>query len=148
LIAHLKDELNTQPHRLCLFRVLLGTTTTVTTFSLPHTLGKVALHPCSLWLACLVTVHVGSVSSPLCSGAFLTPRLLQAFPLLVAGQVQPLLPSLAYLFIYSSIRDCPPPPLALRVPCPPCYMSFVAGVIVVYSVCFLSLFSLGGGQSV
>jgi hypothetical protein len=34
---------------------------------------------------------------------------LQAFPLLVAGPVLPLLPSPSSLFIYSSMRDSPPP---------------------------------------
>jgi hypothetical protein len=64
----------------------------------------------------------------------------------VAGRVPLLLPSQAGLFIYSSVRDCPSSPLALRVPHPLCYFSFV--VVVIYSVCFLSLFSLGGGHSV
>jgi hypothetical protein len=54
----------------------------------------------------------------------------------VAGWVPPLLPSLASLFIYSSVRDCPSLPSWLRV------------FVVVYSVWFFSVFSLGGGQSV
>jgi hypothetical protein len=61
--------------------------------------------------ACLVTVHMGSGPSPLSCGVFLPPPLLQAFPLLVAGWVPPLLPSPASFFIYSSMRDCPSPPL-------------------------------------
>jgi hypothetical protein len=40
----------------------------------------------------------------------------------------------------------PPPSLVLKVPHPLCYMSFF--VVVYYSVCFFSLFSLGGGRSV
>jgi hypothetical protein len=61
--------------------------------------------------ACLFTVHMGSVPSPLSCGVFLPLPLLQAFPLLVAGRVPPLLPSLAGLFIYSSVRDFPSPTL-------------------------------------
>jgi hypothetical protein len=49
--------------------------------------------------------------SPLSCRVFLPLPLLQAFPLLVAGHVLPLLPSLASLFIYSSVRDFPSPPL-------------------------------------
>jgi hypothetical protein len=45
---------------------------------------------------------VGSGSSPLSCGVFLPLPLLQAFPLLIAGHVLPLLPSLAILFVYSS----------------------------------------------
>jgi hypothetical protein len=48
----------------------------------------------------LFTVHMGSGSSPLSSGVFLPPPLLQAFLLLIAGHVQLLLP--ASLFVYSS----------------------------------------------
>jgi hypothetical protein len=60
--------------------------------------------------------------------------------------VPQLLPSPAGVFIYSSLHDCPSPPSALRAPHPLCYMYFF--VAVYYSVCFISLFSLGGGQSV
>jgi hypothetical protein len=49
------------------------------------------------------TVNMGSGPSPLSCGVFLALPLLQAFPLLVAGCVLPLLPSLADLFIYSSL---------------------------------------------
>jgi hypothetical protein len=70
----------------------------------------VTLHP-PLRLACLFTVPMGSAPFPLSSGAFLTLLLLQAFPLLVAEWGPPLLPSLTGLFIYSSVRDLPSPPL-------------------------------------
>jgi hypothetical protein len=60
---------------------------------------------CFLRPACLFTVHVGSGSSPLSCGVFLPTPLLQAFPLLVAGCVPPLLPSPAGLWGIS------PPPL-------------------------------------
>jgi hypothetical protein len=74
-----------------------------------------------LRLACLFTVHVGSGSSPLSSGAFLTQPLLQAFPLLVAGCVPPLLPSLASLSTVLWVIPLPPfsaqgtPPSLLQV---------------------------------
>jgi hypothetical protein len=70
-----------------------------------------ALHSCFLWPSCLFTVHMGSGPSPLSCGIFFPPPLLQVFPLLVAGRVMPLLPSPAGLFIYSSVGDCPSPPL-------------------------------------
>jgi hypothetical protein len=54
---------------------------------------------------------MGSGSSPLSCRVFLPPPLLQAFPLLVARHVLPLLPSPAGLFIYSSVRDFPSPTL-------------------------------------
>jgi hypothetical protein len=68
-----------------------------------------------------------SWSSPLSCGVFLPPLLLQAFLLLVVGCVPPLLPSTACLFIYSSVRDFPFPPLwcsghpALFAACLFCY---------------------------
>jgi hypothetical protein len=45
----------------------------------------------------LFTAHMGSGSSPISCGVFLPLPLLQAFPLLVAGCVPPLLPSPARL---------------------------------------------------
>jgi hypothetical protein len=61
--------------------------------------------------ACLFTVHMGSGSSPSPVEFSSPPPLLQAFLFLVAGHVQWLLPSLAGLFIYSSMKDCPSPAL-------------------------------------
>jgi hypothetical protein len=79
-------------------------------FPFPGTPGDVTLHPLSLFFF-LFIVHIGSWSSPLSCGVFLPLPLLQAFPLLVAGRVLLLLPSLAGLFIYSSGRDFSSPPL-------------------------------------
>jgi hypothetical protein len=53
---------------------------------------------------------MGSGLSPSC-GVFLPTPLLQAFLLLVAGRLLLFLPSSADLFIYSSVRDFPSPPL-------------------------------------
>jgi hypothetical protein len=101
----------TRPCRLCLFRVLLGETTTVTSFPLSkHTGGGGAIPTFSSQLVYLWFTWEVSLP-PISSGVFLTLPLLQAFPLLVAGWVPPLLPSPASLFIYSSMRDCPSPPL-------------------------------------
>jgi hypothetical protein len=61
-----------------------------------------------LRLAYLFSVHMGSGPSLFSYGVFFPPPLLQAFPLLVAGQVPPLLPSPAGLFIHSSVRVFPP----------------------------------------
>jgi hypothetical protein len=67
---------------------------------------------------------------------FLPPPLLQAFPLLVAGQVLPLLPSPDSLFIYSSMKDGPSPPSALRHPALLLCVFFIV-VVAYYSVFFL-----------
>jgi hypothetical protein len=83
---------------------------------------------------------------PLSCGVFLPPPLLQTFLLLVAGRVPLLpLPSLAGLFIYSSMRDFLSLPFGAQgIPHSLLCVFFV--VIAYYSVFFL--FSLGGGQSV
>jgi hypothetical protein len=93
------------------------------------------------WPACLFTVHMGSGPSPLSCGVFLPPPLLQAFPLLVAGWVLPLLPSLASLFIYSSVRDFPSLSFGGQGALPSSLCVFFV-VVVYYSAFF---FSLGGG---
>jgi hypothetical protein len=92
--------------------------------------------------ACLFTVHMGSDSFPLSCGVFLPLPLLQAFPLLFAGCVLPLLPSLAWLVYLQFCEGFPSPPLVFRVPHPPCYVSFCC---LLFSLFF---FSLGGGWSV
>jgi hypothetical protein len=134
----------TWPRRLCLVRDLLGVMPLLQAFPFPSTLVEVTLN----WLsqACMfVYSSMGSGPSSLSCGVFLLPPLLQAFPLLVAGPVPLLLPSLARLFIYSSVRDFPSPHLrhsgrpALFAMCLFC------------SYCLLlsfSLFPLGGGRSV
>jgi hypothetical protein len=66
--------------------------------------------------------------------------LLQAFPLLIAGRVPLLLPSPASLFIYSSMRHCPSPPL-WHSGCPTLFITclfFSFQLLVYYSVCFFS----------
>jgi hypothetical protein len=75
----------TWPCRLCLLRVLLCSVPLLQAFPSPSTLGEVTLHSL-FWPACLFTAHVVSGSSPLSCGVFLPPPLLQAFPLLIAGQ--------------------------------------------------------------
>jgi hypothetical protein len=102
-------------------------------FPSPSTLGEV----------CLFTAHVGSGSSPLSCGVFLPLPLLQAFPLLVAGRVPPLLPSPAQpsLFIYSSVRDSPP-----RLQCSGCLPSLLCVFIVVIAYYSVSLFFPGWGS--
>jgi hypothetical protein len=83
--------------------------------------------------------------SPLSCGVFLPLPLLQAFPLLIAGSVLPLLPSPAGLFIYSSMKDFPSSPL-WHSGCPTVFATCLFVVIDNYSV--FILLSLGGGQSV
>jgi hypothetical protein len=78
------------------------------TFPFSSTLGEVTLHLLSQACMFICSSH-GKWAFPLSCGVFLPLPLLQAFPLLVAGQVLPLPPSLAGSFIYSSMRDCPSP---------------------------------------
>jgi hypothetical protein len=105
IYADLRNELFTHlAPRICLLRVLLGVTATVKSVPLSK-------HTGFLRSECLFTLHMGSGSSPLSCGVFLSPPLLQAFLLLVAGWVPLLLPSLARLFIYSYLRDFPSSPL-------------------------------------
>jgi hypothetical protein len=89
----------------------------------PSTLGEVTLHLLSQAGVFVYSSRGKWVFPPSC-GVFLPLPLLQAFPLLVAGRVPPLLPSPASLFIYSSRRDFPLPSV-LRAPHPLCYMSLL-----------------------
>jgi hypothetical protein len=134
----------TWPRRLCLLRVLLGTSHCYKLSPLQAHWGR---WPCSclLWLACLFIAHVGSGYSPLSCGVSLPPPLLQAFPLLFAGHVLPLLPSLAWLVYLQFCEGFPSLPLWLQGALPSLLSVFFV-VIAYYSVFFL--FSLVGGQSV
>jgi hypothetical protein len=104
----------------------------------------VTLHSLSHASLFIYSSH-GKWAFPTSCGVFLPP-LLQAFPLLVARQVPPLLlPSSTGLFIYSSMGDCLSLPLRH------------SGHPVLFTMClfccccllfsFFFLFSLGGGQS-
>jgi hypothetical protein len=132
----------TWPRRLCLLRVLLC-------MSLCYKLSPFQAHwgtwHCTHFLrpACLFTVHMGSGSSPLSCGVFLPLLLLLAFPLLVAGRVLLLLPSPAGLFIYSSMRDFPPP-----LHCSGHPAIFVMCLFFCYCLIFSFSFFLGGIWSV
>jgi hypothetical protein len=66
----------------------------------------------------------GKWAFPLSCGVFLPPPLLQAFLLLIAGCVPPLLPSLASLFIYSSCGKLVFPPLLWSFPPTTTFTSF------------------------
>jgi hypothetical protein len=85
---------------------------------------------------------MGSEPSLLSCGVFLPLPLLQPFLLLVAGRVRPLPPSPARpgLFIYSSVRDSPPP---LRCSVRPTVFAIVFIVLVTYYS--VSLFFPGWG---
>jgi hypothetical protein len=83
-------------------------------FPFPSTLGEVTLHPLSQAGVFIYSAHgkwAFLLSHRRWVGVFLPLPLLQAFPHLVSGRVPQLLPSLAGLFIYSSMRDFPSPPL-------------------------------------
>jgi hypothetical protein len=86
----------TWPLRLCLLRVLLSGTTTATSFPLSKHTGEGDTAPAFSGLRVYLqfTWEVGLLLS---CGVFLPLPLLQAFRLLVAGHVPPLLPSPAGL---------------------------------------------------
>jgi hypothetical protein len=111
-------------------------------FPFPSTVGEVTLHLLSQACVFIYSSHRKWVFTPSC-GVFLPLPLLQAFPLLIAGRVPPLLLSLASLFIYSSMRDFPSP-LFVTQGGPPSLLS----VFFVIDYYLISLFSLGGGRSV
>jgi hypothetical protein len=118
----------TWPWRLCLFRVLLSRTATVTSFPLSKLTGGGGATPPSL--ACVfIYSHVGGVPSPLSNGTFLTQPLLQAFPLqgCWAGAATP---AFSGLLVYLQFHE--------GVPFPPLQCS---GLLAVFAVClFLLLF--------
>jgi hypothetical protein len=81
IYADLRGELSTHLALQALFTQSPMCKPLLQAFPFPSTLGEVTLHP-----ACLFTVHMGGGSSPLSCGVFLPLPLLQAFPLLIAGQ--------------------------------------------------------------
>jgi hypothetical protein len=135
----------TWPCRLCLLSVLLGATITVTRFPLSKHTGGGDSAP-AFSGQCVYLLFMWEVGlPPISCGVFLPLPLLQAFLLLVAGHVPPLLPSPNGLFIYSSVRGCPSPPLQ----CWGHHALFAASFLcycLLFS--FFFLFSLGGGRSV
>jgi hypothetical protein len=127
----------TYPHRLCLFRVLLGTTATVTSFPLSKHTGEGGATPTfsSRHVYLQFTWEVSLPPSPV--GLSSHSHFYKPSRSKVAGPVLPLLPSPAGLFIYRSIRDCPSPPL-WHSGCPTLFAVFF---VVDYSVwVFFSFF--------
>jgi hypothetical protein len=115
-------------------------------FPFPSTLGEVTLHPLSQACMFVYRSHGKWVFPPSC-GVFLPPPLSQAFPVLVAGRMPPLPPEPLWppgLFIYSPRKDSLPPIFSAQC-APPSFQCAFIVLIAYYSV---SLFSLGGGQSV
>jgi hypothetical protein len=100
----------TWPCRFCLLRVLLCVSHCYKLSSFQPHWGRWHC-TCFLRLVCSFTVHMGSWLSPLSCGVLLPLTLLQAFLLLIAGRVLPLLPSPAQL-VYLQFREgFPSPPL-------------------------------------
>jgi hypothetical protein len=117
----------TWPLRLCLFRVLLGAPTTVTSFPLSKPTGGGDTAPAfSGWCVYLqFTWEVGLPHSPVEFSSHhcfykLSCSWLLGGCLCCSCLLRPA------VFVYSSVRDCPFPPSALRVPHPLCYMSFLS----------------------
>jgi hypothetical protein len=133
----------TWPLRLCLLRVLLGATSTVTSFPLSkHTGVGGATHAFSgcvqfSWEMALPPFPVEFSSH--CHFYKLSCSK-------VAGWVPPLLPSPARLFIYSSMRDSP---LLRHSGLPALFATYhFCCCCLLFSLGFFSLFSLSAGQSV
>jgi hypothetical protein len=134
----------TWPRRLCVLRVLLCKMPLLQAFPFPSTLGEVTLHQLSQ-AAVFIYSSGGKWVFPHLPWSFPPTAAFTSFLLLVAGRVLPFLPSLAGLFIYSSVRDSPPPFSAQGAPLSLLCVFFV--VIAYYSV-FFSFFPGWGGQSV
>jgi hypothetical protein len=134
----------TWPSKLCLLRVLCMMPL-LQAFPFPSTLGEVTLHLLSQACVFVYSSRERWVFPTSC-GVFLPLPLSQAFPLLVAGHVPPLPPSLASpsLFIYSFRKDYPCLLFGTQG-APPSLLCVFIVLIAYYSV---SLFSLGGGRSV
>jgi hypothetical protein len=83
---------------------------------------------CLFWLACLFTAHVGSGSSPLSCGVFLSLPLLQVFPLLACATA----PAFSSWLV---VRDFPSPSFGTQG-APPSLLHVFFVVIGYYSVFF------------
>jgi hypothetical protein len=132
----------TWPHRLCLLKVLLCVSCCYKLSPFQEHWGR---WHCTrfLWPVFIYSSRGKWVFSLSC-GVFLPLPVLQAFPLLVAEHVPPLLPSLARL-VYLQFCEGFPSPLFDAQGAPPSLLCVFIVVIAYYSV---SLFSLCGGWSV
>jgi hypothetical protein len=120
----------TWPCRLCLLWVLLCVSRC---YKFSPFQGHWGRWHCTCFLrpACLFIVHVGGGSSPLSCGVFLPLTLLQAFLLLVAMCVQPLLPSPAGLWGTS-----PHSFFSTQEPHPLCYVSLLFLLLILQFLFF------------
>jgi hypothetical protein len=143
IYADLRGELSTHLAPQALFaRSSPGRKPLLQAFPFPSALGEVTLHQLSQ--ACVfIESSRGKWSSLLSCGVFLPQLLLQAFLLLVARRVLPLLPSPASLFIYSSVRGCSSPAFCTQGALPSLLPVFF--VVTTYYSGFFFFFSLGGG---
>jgi hypothetical protein len=99
-------------------------------FSFPSTLGEVTLHQLSQ--ACMfIYSSRGKWVFPLSCGVFLLPPLLQAFPVLIAGQCH-----CSCLLQLACEGFSLPPSLALRAPHLLCYMSFLLLLLIIQFLLF------------
>jgi hypothetical protein len=89
------------------------------------------LHSCLFQLACLFTAHMGSGLPPSPVEFSSHCHFYKLSHSWVLGMWCCSCLLLPCLFFYSSVRDSPPPPLALRVPCPLCYVSFMLLLLII-----------------
>jgi hypothetical protein len=133
----------TWPHRLCLLRVLLGTTTTITSFPLSKLTGGGDTAP-AFSDQCVYLQFTWEVVFPFLLWSFPPTTTFTSFPApgCWAGATAPTFSGrLVYLQFCGGLPL--PPSSALRAPHPLCYMSFLLLLLIIQ---FLFLFSLGGGQ--
>jgi hypothetical protein len=111
IYADLRGELSTHLAQQALFtQSSLLHELLLQAFPFKSTVREVTLHPLSQ-AGVFIYSSCGKWVFPASCGVFLPPPLLQAFPLLVAGHVPPLLPSLARLIYLQFCEGLPSPTL-------------------------------------
>jgi hypothetical protein len=130
----------TQPRRLCLLRVLLGSTATVTSLPFCKHIGGATPAFSGRLVYLQFTWEMPLPHSPVEPSSWHCYKLSRSK---VARQGPPLLPPQASLFIYSSVRDCPFPPLQ-HSGCPTLFAMCLLLLLLFIQFGFFSLFSLSG----
>jgi hypothetical protein len=128
----------TWPCRLCLLRVFLGMTATVTRFPLSNTLGEVALHPPSLSGLFIYSSHE-KCPFPALQWNFPHTTTFTSFPAPGCCWACAATPAFSCRLVYLQFHEGLPLPTssALRAPCPLCYVLFFVVVVIIRFVFFL-----------
>jgi hypothetical protein len=142
IYADLRGELSTHLDPQALFTQSSPGLPLLQAFPFPSTLKEVTLHLLSQAVVFVYSSRGKWVFSSLSCGVFLPPLLLQAFLLLFAGRVPPLLPSQAQL-VYLQFCEGFPSPLLCTQGAPLSLLHVFIILIAYYSV---SLFFPGWGS--